>query len=338
MATPTRTDLSQRHGSGAMKPAVYEAPPDSIAAASDASGVSRSTLRYDYDQIAPGHRERVMRAAQVIHEAEQTVRENVFRVGEELNEVKKRLGYRQFGEWLRAEFDMSERTAERMMTVAKRLGDKTDTVSVFSDSVLYLLAAPSTPDEVRERVEAKFNETGIAPTRAEVKAVRDKIRQPHPAPAKVSYLVPPVPDEPDPDPPSDEEIAATIEVAQEREQEDGERQGREAVRADRAKAAWADVRDMQKEVEAVFAPTPEPIAIAEPALLSPSFSAMGAEKEGTGDSDMIQLTLSRGLVRKLQHAVLRGVRLRDMFTPEEMDKLNVVCSKALTLPLERMSA
>src|SRR5687768_17576878 len=99
--------------------------------------------RYDYDQVAPGHRARVMRAAQVIHEAEQAVRENVFRVGTELNEVKKRLGYGQFGEWLRAEFDMSERTAERMMSVAKRLGDKSDTVSVFSDSVLYLLAAPS---------------------------------------------------------------------------------------------------------------------------------------------------------------------------------------------------
>lgn len=95
--------------------------------------VTTPTLKYDYDQIAPGHRDRVMRAAQTIREAGAAMRQNVMRVGQELIEVKKRLDYGQFGNWLQAEFDMSERTAERMMSVAKRFADRSDTVSVFSE-------------------------------------------------------------------------------------------------------------------------------------------------------------------------------------------------------------
>jgi hypothetical protein len=80
--------------------------------------------------------------------------EDVIAIGQDLLAVKEELEHGQFQDWLKAEFDMSYPTANNFMNVAKRFG--TDEKSLkfrdLSISVLYLLAAPSTPDIVVERV------------------------------------------------------------------------------------------------------------------------------------------------------------------------------------------
>ena len=291
-----------------------------------------SQRRFDYGQIPAGHRERVVRAAEVIREASEAAVDSIVRIGRELAEVKKRLGHGQFTEWIAAEFELSERMAQNYMNVARTYGDeaKAKRVSLFGPSVIYLLAAPSTPDEVREQVEVQFAETGIVPTRAEVKALRDAQKPAPPPPlAEPVYIrptmpetlseqgyrlidignglwrweqahfrsepfhtsaeavkdayrdfdkaeaqadpaplpmttrdeptpnyVPVVPDDPEPaGEPSDEELAAIAAVEAERVVEDGERAAREVKRQERVDAAWADVRQMQQEAAAVFAPT-----------------------------------------------------------------------------------
>lgn len=60
------------------------------------------------------------------------------------------LGHGNFLPWIEAEFGMSEDTAGRFMQVASRLADKIPHGAEFAPSVLYSLAAPNTPDEVRE--------------------------------------------------------------------------------------------------------------------------------------------------------------------------------------------
>lgn len=158
MATSTSVDVSKRHA-GAMKPAIWSPEPD------------YSGLHYDYEQIAEEHREQVMTAAVHIKADADKFRDSVFAIGGRLLEVKDYIPHGSFTEWLRVEFDLSDRMAQNMMNVAREFGDKTETVSVFSDSVLYLLAAPSTPDETRAIIVEQANETGVSPSRAEVKAL-----------------------------------------------------------------------------------------------------------------------------------------------------------------------
>lgn len=60
-----------------------------------------------------------------------------------------------FVAWLKAEFRLSEATAYRMIRVAENLGEEFVTVTNIGPNALYALAAPSTPDEVREEVETR---------------------------------------------------------------------------------------------------------------------------------------------------------------------------------------
>lgn len=71
--------------------------------------------------------------------------------GQDLTATKQRLGHGRFGEWIQAEFDMSQSAANKVMQVAERFGDKFVTVTDLTATVLYALAAPSTPDEVVSR-------------------------------------------------------------------------------------------------------------------------------------------------------------------------------------------
>ena len=73
--------------------------------------------------------------------------DGVVEIGRRLTDAKRRLGHGRFLVWLAAEFGWSERTAENFMRVYDLHGKFAD----FADlevplSALYLLAAPSTPD------------------------------------------------------------------------------------------------------------------------------------------------------------------------------------------------
>jgi phage N-6-adenine-methyltransferase len=90
----------------------------------------------------------------------QRTAQDLVEIGQKLIEVKARLGHGLFGAWLQAEFEWSERTAQRYMSVAQAF--KSDTVSVLANAeakALYLLAAPSTPERVREEA-VQRGETG----------------------------------------------------------------------------------------------------------------------------------------------------------------------------------
>jgi phage N-6-adenine-methyltransferase len=99
---------------------------------------------------------------------------DLIEIGQKLVEVKARLSHGLFGAWLQAEFEWSERTAQRYMSVAQAF--KSDTVSVLANAearALYLLAAPSTPESVREEAVQRA-ETG---ERLTYKAAREMVRE-----------------------------------------------------------------------------------------------------------------------------------------------------------------
>ncbi len=72
--------------------------------------------------------------------------EDIFKIGQKLIEIKKRLGYGHFGHWLASEFDWTVRTAQKFMNVAHRFNCEHCSQLEFAPSALYLLAATSTPE------------------------------------------------------------------------------------------------------------------------------------------------------------------------------------------------
>ncbi|MCK0197755.1 DUF3102 domain-containing protein [Ancylobacter sp. 6x-1] len=82
----------------------------------------------------------------------QLAAESIIEVGRELIQQKKDIGHGNFLAWIEAEFGMSDQTARNMMRVADLYGDKVKSVLDLPATALYALAAPSTPDPVREAV------------------------------------------------------------------------------------------------------------------------------------------------------------------------------------------
>lgn len=114
-------------------------------------------LHYDYSTVAETYREAVRRAALVIKPRLKRAAEDIFVIGKELNATKALLPHGEYTKWLDVEFGLSDRMAQRFVNVYERLGVKSDKLSDLPPSTLYLLAAPSTPDEAIQAVEQQLD-------------------------------------------------------------------------------------------------------------------------------------------------------------------------------------
>ncbi len=76
---------------------------------------------------------------------------DIIEIGRRLADCKKIAGHGNWLPWLEREFGWSDKTAERYMQVAALKFDNLSNIDLPVSS-LYLLAAPSTPDEVRDEV------------------------------------------------------------------------------------------------------------------------------------------------------------------------------------------
>ena len=108
-------------------------------------------LVWDYAQ-AGDNAEAVIEHTVEIKRSERRASEAIIEAGKHLLAVKELLPHGAWESWLAAEFTMSDRTAQRMMAVATKFVAKSDTVSLLTPSVLYLLAGDSVPEEAREEV------------------------------------------------------------------------------------------------------------------------------------------------------------------------------------------
>jgi len=125
---------------------------------------------FDYGLLDDETRTFVQEKTQSIHTRLKRTAEDIIAIGHDLIEVKERLGHGQFIPWLQSEFGMSRQTAHDFIRVAERFGDKCRKFLHLPVSVLYELAAPSTPDEVVEMVETGI----ILPT---IPAIREAKRE-----------------------------------------------------------------------------------------------------------------------------------------------------------------
>lgn len=113
-------------------------------------------------------------AAKRIKERLTYTNQAIAEIGRDLIAVKNRIKYGDFQHWISIEFSMSLKTAERFMSVAETYGERIDIVTILnalSATVLYELAAPSTPEEVRTIVEERVT-SGETPTLPEVRELK----------------------------------------------------------------------------------------------------------------------------------------------------------------------
>lgn len=142
-----------------------------ITLATETTSAPGPSLHYDYNLVATEHRSAIMLSARRIKDKAERSKRDLLDIGKELTETKAKLEHGQFGDWLSIEFGMSERSAQRFMSVYETYGSKSDTVSLLNDSALYLLSGPSVPAAARQEVEQQAQTSGKSPTKAEVQQV-----------------------------------------------------------------------------------------------------------------------------------------------------------------------
>jgi hypothetical protein len=108
--------------------------------------------------------------------------QDIIEIGHKLIEVKGVLDHGQFGGWLRSEFEWSESAALRMMQVATAFKSVKLTDLSVGPSALYMLAAPSTPEEARAEALSRA-EAGEPITHKTAKAIVETHKAAASAPA-----------------------------------------------------------------------------------------------------------------------------------------------------------
>ena len=160
VAAPVRRNMLERTDDG-----------DGLASGSTHTILTAADLRYDYGQVDQASREGVIAAALDIRIHAARAKDSMIKIGLKLSSVKGLLPHGQFGDWCATEFEMSQKTAERMMRAAEVFGSKIDTVSILSDSAMYLLSGPAVAEATREEIVIEAQATGKSPTKARVQAV-----------------------------------------------------------------------------------------------------------------------------------------------------------------------
>jgi hypothetical protein len=96
----------------------------------------------------------------------------IIEIGRELRTVKHRLEHGHFLEWVEKQCGLSPRIAQLMMKAAEWAEGRCEIVTHLEPTAIYLLAAPSTPESVREEVLSRLEE-GQTPG---IQLVKDMIR------------------------------------------------------------------------------------------------------------------------------------------------------------------
>ena len=107
---------------------------------------------FDYEILSPKKRALIQKCTGEIKERLRRTAQDVWEVGQKLVEVRSQLKYGQFDSWLSAEFGWSRRTGYNFINVYESFRGSANFAELdIATSALYILAAPSTPESVRQQ-------------------------------------------------------------------------------------------------------------------------------------------------------------------------------------------
>ncbi len=112
---------------------------------------SQAVSGFDYEILDSEQRQVIQQRTGEIKERLRRSAQDIWEIGEKLAQVRSQLKHGQFESWLKAEFGWSRRTAYNFINVYETLAERANLAQIdIATSALYLLAAPSTPQNVRE--------------------------------------------------------------------------------------------------------------------------------------------------------------------------------------------
>ena len=132
---------------------------------------------FDYTSLDTKSRAVVQECANEIRNLIKRTAQDVIDIGQKLIEAKEQLGHGQFEDWLRTEFNWGQWTARKFMQVARQFKSVNFTDLSIDTSALYLLAAPSTPEMVRQEALERARQ-GEAITNSKVKTIASQYKKP----------------------------------------------------------------------------------------------------------------------------------------------------------------
>ena len=103
--------------------------------------------------------------------------EDIVAIGQDLIVAKKIVGHGQFEIWVHTEFGMSPETAQNFMHVAERFGRESGIIPELPATILYLLAAPSTPEAVVEQVTSGDVAPKVKDVQGAIKAAKEEAKK-----------------------------------------------------------------------------------------------------------------------------------------------------------------
>lgn len=109
---------------------------------------------FEYDRLEQSDRDFIQGRTNEIKALVKRTAQDIIDIGAMLIEVKERLPHGMFGGWLDSEFGWTQMTAINFMRVSAKFKNFLN-LDEIAPSALYLLAAPSTPDEAREEAIAR---------------------------------------------------------------------------------------------------------------------------------------------------------------------------------------
>ena len=108
-------------------------------------------VKFNYEALDSQQRIDVRRTTEAIREKLRRAAQDIWEIGRMLSDVQSKLKRGQFDDWLETEFDWSRRTAYKFISVYKRFDRSINLEEInIATSALYLLAAESTPETIRE--------------------------------------------------------------------------------------------------------------------------------------------------------------------------------------------
>lgn len=110
-------------------------------------------FKFDYESLNFETRVVIQEQARELKERLQRSAQDIWEIGQKLAQVRSHLKQRgQFESWLKAEFDLSRRTAYNFINVYESFRESANFAqSNIATSALYLLASPSTPLAIRNQ-------------------------------------------------------------------------------------------------------------------------------------------------------------------------------------------
>jgi hypothetical protein len=140
---------------------------------SECRPVVQQDVAFNYASLDPDVAVGAREAAQRI---QTRLRNDIIEIGRDLIAVKERMEHGAFGAWVRAELQITMRSAENYMNGSRLLARKSETVSHLPPSIIYALAAPSAPvavvDKLIDDVEAGATIT-VAQIKTAIQAERN---------------------------------------------------------------------------------------------------------------------------------------------------------------------